>query len=47
MWDGYFFDLSLVRYAFVMIYVYAAGVPLLLFFVLKLMGAPLPLPQVS
>lgn len=40
-WDKYFFELELVRYAFVLVYAYAAGVPVLLYFALKFLGAPL------
>jgi hypothetical protein len=47
VFDGYFFELALVRYGFVLVYAYAAGIPVLLFFVLRFIGNPLPLPQVT
>lgn len=46
VWNGYFFELELVRYAFVLVYSFAIGVPVILYFVMRFMGATLPLPQV-
>lgn len=46
MWNGYFFQLELIRYAFILVYAYGIGIPLVLYFVLKFLGAALPLPQV-
>ena len=47
MWNGYFFELALVRYAFVMVYSFGFGVPILLYFAFKCMGNPLSLPIVT
>ena len=47
VWKGYFFKLELVRYAITLVFSFGAGVPVILFFMLKFMKCnPLSFPQV-